>query len=319
MEEEQYKKIVVGFIVFNDNTAKYLPDFLSSLKSQTMQDFDVYVFNNGDVNGENVKMVKESFPAAEIFGAGDNLGFARGYNQLIRRAKDADADYFFITNPDMVYKEDALEKLVDRLDGDNNLGAVCPKLLRWDFEKKDKTDFIDTCGLNFRDGLKFYDVGQGEKDDLSWRYPYIVAPGGASGLWRMSDLERIKEDGEYFDERMFMYKEDCDMAYRFYLSDGEVSFVPEAVGWHDRTAALAGKGDLAVIKARRSKSANVRRWSVVNQEIMFRKYWHLQTNKSKFAITIYRLKVLAWILLMERFLLKDYLAIGKIKRYIRSY
>jgi GT2 family glycosyltransferase len=320
MDNQQYdKKVVVGFVVYNENTAKYLPDFLLSLKKQTWQDFDVFVFNNGDETGENIKLVKNSFPTAEIIGGGDNLGFARAYNQLLRRARELGTEYFFITNPDMVYNDDALEKLVGRLDSDRNVGAACPKILRWDFAKKEKTDFIDTCGLNFKEGLMFYDVGQGEKDDLSWRYPYIIAPGGASGLWRMEDLERIKEDSEYFDERMFMYKEDCDLAYRFFLSEGEVSFVPEAIGWHDRTAALEGKGNLAVIKARRNKSEKIRRWSVVNQEILFRKYWHLQSQKSKMAITIYRLKVLTWILLFERFLLKDYLKIGKIKRHIRNY
>jgi GT2 family glycosyltransferase len=110
-----------------------------------------------------------------------------------------------------------------------------------------------------------------------------------------------------------MYKEDCDVAYRFFLSGGKAICASEAIGWHDRTAAIKGRGDLAVIRARKTKSGNVRRWSLVNQEILFRKYWHLQSWRSKIAIIIYRLKVFIWIILFERFLLKDYLTIRKIK------
>lgn len=302
-------KLTIGFIIINDHTAKYLPDFLLSLKNQTFHDFKILAFNNGDENGENSRLIKEFFPDAEILGKGENIGFGRAYNQLIKKAKEDGAEYFFITNPDMIYNFDALEKLVEKLESDKNLDAVCPKLLRWDFTKKEKTDFIDTLGLNLHDGLMFYDVRQGEKDTN--KKAEIIAPGGASGLWRMEILEKIKEGENYFDERMFMYKEDCDLAYGFFLAGFKAECISEAVGWHDRSAAIKGKGDLAVIRARKNKSENVRRWSVVNQEILFRKYWNRQSFKSKLAIMIYRLKVFVWIILFERFLLKDCLTIGK--------
>jgi GT2 family glycosyltransferase len=303
----------IGFIIYNDYTVKYLSDFLASLKYQSCKDYKILVFNNGDEFGKNFKLIKDYFPEAEIIGDGENIGFGRAYNKLIRKAREKEVEYFFITNPDVVYNPDVLEKLVKKLENNKELGAVCPKLLRWDFVKRKKTDFIDTFGLNFRNGLMFYDVGQGKKDNLSPEEREIIAPGGASGLWRMEILEKIKEGENYFDSRMFMYKEDCDLAYRFFLSGGKAICASEAIGWHDRTAAIKGRGDLAVIRARKTKSGNVRRWSLVNQEILFRKYWHLQSWRSKIAIIIYRLKVFIWIILFERFLLKDYLTIRKIK------
>ncbi|MFA5247811.1 MAG: glycosyltransferase family 2 protein [Patescibacteria group bacterium] len=312
-------KVIVGFIIYNNHTAKYLPDFLGSLKNQTTQNFKIVAFNNGDEDGSNLEYIKNNFPEIEILGTGENIGFARAYNQMIKKAVNDGADYFFITNPDIVYNSNVLEKLVERLNSNMELGAVCPKLLRWDFDKKIKTGFIDSLGLNLKTGLKFYDVGQGEKDSALFSQEKIIGPGGASGLWRIKTLEKIKEGENYFDERMFMYKEDCDLTYRLHLSGDKAKFVSEAIGWHDRTVAIFGKGDLAVILARAKKSPLVRCWSVINQEILFKKYWSLQSWQSKLAITIYRLKVFVWIIFAERFLLKEYLTIKKIKSNLNCF
>ena len=89
-------KIIIGFIIFNDTTAKYLPDFLLSLKNQTYKDFKIIVFNNGDEDGVNLKYLKENFSEIEILGTGENIGFGRAYNQLIKKAAADGAEYFFI-------------------------------------------------------------------------------------------------------------------------------------------------------------------------------------------------------------------------------
>jgi GT2 family glycosyltransferase len=296
-------KIFIGFIIYNGSTSKYLPYFLKSLKAQTLENFKILAFNNGDENGDNLKILKEDFPEIEIMGNGSNLGFSVAYNQMITKAVEEKADYFWVTNPDIIYNEDVLTLLVARLENDAELGSVCPKLLRWDFTANKKTDLVDTYGIEMSGSLNFFDVGQGEKDYFDLRYCNILGPSGASGLYRLSALEKVKEDKKYFDENMFMYKEDCDLNYRLFLAEWESACVPEAVGWHDRTASAQGVGDLAVVKNRQQKSQQVRLWSFRNQQIIFWKYWKLQSPAAKFSIVIYELKVLIYALLFERFLL----------------
>jgi hypothetical protein len=85
--------------------------------------------------------------------------------------------------------------------------------------------------------------------------------------------------------------------------------VPEAVVYHDRTASGNGVGDAAAIIARKHKSRDVRRWSLLNQQLIFKKYWHLQDFISKLNIVCYLIKSFVFSLFFEQFLLKDFLTI----------
>jgi len=305
----EYRKIIIGFIIYGQHTLKYLPSFLLSLKNQTEQDFKIIAFNNGEGGDENEKYLRANFPEIEILSAGKNIGFAAAYNNLIARAFAIRAEYFLMTNPDVLFEPDVLEKLVNRLAADRELGSVGPKILKWNFLENKKTEIIDTYGIALKSGLRFFDVGQGKKDEITFRYARIIGPSGACGLFRMSALERIKENGKYLDERMFMYKEDCDLDYRLYLIQQESACVPEAVVYHDRTAAGIGINDAAVIAARKYKSRDVRRWSLLNQQLIFKKYWHLQNYISKINIILYLTKSFLYCLVFEQFLLKDFLQI----------
>jgi GT2 family glycosyltransferase len=306
---QKKNQILIGFIIYGQHTFKYLPHFLASLKKQTFKDFKIIAFNNGVANDENVKFLQANYPEIEIIGGGDNLGFARAYNRMITRAFDARVDYFLMTNCDMVYEPDVLEKLFQRLETDRELGSDCPKILKWDFAENKKTDIVDSYGVGLKSGLRFFDIGQGIKDNKKFRYARVIGPSGACGLFRMAALERVKEDDKYLDERMFMYKEDCDLDYRLYLIHQESACVPEAVVYHDRTATGTGSSDAAAIKARSGKSLDVRRWSLLNQQLIFKKYWHLQDFISRLNIIFYLIKSFFYSLVFEQFLLKDYFTI----------
>jgi len=297
-------KIIIGFIVYGQHTFKYLPFFLPSLKKQTFQNFKITAFNNGQAGDENERYLRTNYPEIEIMAEGKNFGFAAAYNRMIARAKNEQADYFLMTNSDIIFEPDVLEKLTQKLEADKDLGSASPKILKWNFAENKKTDFVDSYGIALKSGLRFFDVGQGKRDSEKFRQANIIGPSGACGLFRMAALEHVKEDEKYLDERMFMYKEDCDLAYRFYLSGQKSVCVPEAVIYHDRTASAAGIGDLAAIKARQEKSLAVRRWSLLNQQLIFKKYWHLQNFWSKLNIIWFRLKIFVYISIFERDLLK---------------
>jgi GT2 family glycosyltransferase len=311
-------KIIIGFIVYGQHTVRYLPYFLPTLRNQTYQNFKIVAFNNGAADDENVKYLQENYPEIEIMGGGENLGFSAAYNHLIRLAFNERADYFLMTNPDMLYEPDVLEKLAQRLAADSDLGSVCPKILRWNFTENKKTDLVDSYGIGLKSGLRFFDVGQSKKDDKRFRYIPIIGTSGASGLFRMAALERIKENGKYLDERMFMYKEDCDLDYRLFLIGQEAACVPEAVVYHDRTAAGSGTSDAAVIKARKNKSRGVRRLSLLNQQLIFKKYWHLQNLISRLNIIFYLSKSFFYSLFFEQFLLKDHCYLTFLRKYDKS-
>ena len=326
-------KLAVGFIMYNESSAKYLADFLPSLaaalKFLAPTDYQVYAWDNS-FNDEAVnRKFIESFnkPAGDSNDATDtsnhrptinyqtqglNLGFSRAYNILIGEAIKNRAEYFLMLNPDMVLETNAIAALVRALDNDASSAAVSPKILRWDFARRAPTRIIDSLGLILQPGLEFRDLGQGQEDRGQFDKAEIIGPSGAAGLWRVSALIKIAErptaaaSPQYFDERFFMYKEDCDLAYRLLIAGYISRLVPEAIIYHDRTAVIFGQGLWCRIVNRRQKSRPIRSWSFRNQHLIFVKHWKSQNNRNRVKIVLHCLSFLVFSLILEQFILKEY-------------
>jgi GT2 family glycosyltransferase len=308
-------KLVVGFLTYNDSSAKYLADFLPSLKKAldflSPQDYRVLVFDNSDLDNQLNRLAIESFNIScpgflEYIQAEGNLGFSRAYNILIHSALRLGSEYFLVINPDTLLEKETISELVFALDKNNELSSASPKIRRWDFAANTKTKEIDSCGLILKSGLRFQDLGQGQEDDKRFDSFSILGPSGAAGLFRLSALEKIKENEQYFDERFFMYKEDCDLAYRLYVSGAKSALVPSAIMYHDRTAASSGEGLVNKALDRRKKSRQIRIWSFRNQHLIFVKHWSKQNFASKIIIIFRVLIIGIFSLILEQFLLKEY-------------
>ena len=317
-------KIAIGFITYNADTAKYLPYFLDSLfkslENLSKDDFLVLARDNSEEpTNYNREYIEEVFNKEEELikfrWSGENVGFAKSYNAMIDEAINLGADLFLMINPDTVIASDALTKMIEVLESDKMLGSVAPKILHWDFVNLKLTDQIDTCGLRLSPGLVFSDIGQGLTDSGQFHDVSILGPSGAAGLYKISALEAIKEKTGYLDERMFMYKEDCDLAYRLSLVGFSSKLVTESVIYHDRTASAAGEGLLKTLKNRSGKSQQVMSWSFLNQHLLFIKFWPKQSIVAKFKILIKIVLFGIYALIWEPFLLKNY---SKISQYYRE-
>jgi GT2 family glycosyltransferase len=308
-------KLAVGFILYNENTSRYLPDFLPSLfralALRPAADYRIYAFDNSFADNPVNKDLLSKFPAIEYQTRGVNLGYGRAYNILINAASRDGAEYFLLINPDSLLDERSIEKLLAVLESDGSLAAAAPKIFRWDFARRAKTNILDSAGLILKPGLRFLDLGQGQTDKGQFDQAAIIGPSGAAGLFRLSALRAIAEktesgQPEYFDERFFMYKEDCDLAYRLFLSGGSTRLVPDSLIYHDRTAASSGLGLLSRWRDRQSKSRQVRAWSFRNQHLIFVKHWKKQNLANKALVAGQILFYLLFSLILEQFLLKEY-------------
>ena len=307
-------KLAVGFITYNDLTDKYLPFFLPSLAAALAaafpdeNDYRILAFDNSESESNaNRGYILQNYSDIEFLSAGGNIGFSRAYNRIIAKAAEAGAKYFLMLNPDILLEKDAVAGLIAALDDNVGLGSAAPCLLRWDFAANRRTDIIDSLGLSLKSGLRFIDLRQGKKmSDALPNFLNIIGPSGAAGLFRLSALEKIKENGKYFDERMFMYKEDCDLAYRLFLAGYKSACILPARMYHDRTASAPGSGMMSRLRARKFKGRQIKKWSFANQQLIYQKYWTLQNRQNKFIIIFDQIKVLFFILLFERYLLPEY-------------
>lgn len=310
-------KLAIGVITYNDSSAKYLPDFLGSLlvavNNLESVEWQILVRDNSEQENNPNQDYFNSIDQQHIsfIWSGANLGFAKAYNLMIAEAKGWGADYFLMLNPDTFIKPDAILEMLAVINSDEKIASVTPKILRWDFLDKKFTNYIDSCGLSISPSLVFKDIGQGRVDDGSFDNVVIVGASGAAALFRMSALEDAKDNNGYLDEDMFMYKEDCDLAYRLFSKGYKSSLVPQAIIYHDRSVAAKGRGLIGSILNRKTKNNLVKSWSFLNQHLLIIKHWHSQTLKSKILILSKLVLLWSYVLVFEPFLLKNYLIIKK--------
>lgn len=317
--ENNPPKIYVGFITYGETTARYLPYFLPSLKSQTFKNFKIVAVDNSQTReNANSLYLKSNFSEIDLTWAGENLGFAKAFNKMITQALAAGADFFLALNPDMIFATDFVEKIVRAIETEEKIGAVAPKIFKWDFAANQKTDRIDSLGLALNKEHRFFDAHQGEGDQ-----PALIAEQevfgftGAAVLLRLSALADVafnnERHQEYFDELMFMYKEDCDLSYRLRLAGWKIILAPEAVAYHNRAVAGKGKTNYEIALNRRTKNRLVKQWSFLNQWVLLLKIKNLPFSWNvKLATAWYQFKSLVFVLLFEQFLLKEFINLRRL-------
>jgi len=293
------------------------------------------VDNSDKEDNPNSGYIKKNYPKMKVHWAGENLGFAKANNIIIREAVSRGAEYVMLLNPDTVMEPDTVAKMAAALDNDSRLGSVSAKILKWDFENNLKTEIIDSCGMKMKKGLKFFDIGQNQRDHGQFDNSEILGPSGTAPMYRLKALERVKiasDDSppslprrgsgggvQYFDELMFMYKEDCDLNYRLKLAGYASRLVSEAKIYHDRSTSGLGESDIKVALGRSAKSRQTKAWAYLHQHIMFVKFWATLGSAGKLAALWHGLKMFVFVLIFEQHLLKEYINLFKIRKKITKY
>lgn len=332
MEINRPARIYVGFITYN-STAKYLPYFLPSLKRQSFKDFKIIAVDNSEQEkNENSSYIKNNFPEIDLKRFGENLGFAKAYNIMIDQAVKAGAEYFLALNPDMILEPNMMEEILKVIKSDDKIAVVAPKILKWDFGNKIETNVVDSYGVVCDRKFRFRDDGQGQPDSrLVGKVEEIFGFTGAAVMFNLKALAdvayieekkiiggKISGGKEYFDELMFMYKEDCDLSLRLRLAGWKIKLAGAAIVYHDRTASRVGDSMWRIIKNRTGKKRKIKIWSFRGQWIIVLKYSQLAFSlKTKFYIWWYQFEILAFTILFEQYLLQELIGIWKIKELIR--
>ncbi len=184
---------------------------------------ETLVVDNGSADG-SAEAVRERFPWVELIALDENLGFARGNNVGLRRAKGRHA---LLLNSDTVVLPDALESCVRYLDAHPDVGVVGPQLLNPDRSKQN-------CIHNFP-GLVSEIVPKGVLETLfprrypSKRYVHpepieVEAVLGACLFVRGSVLD----DVGLMPEDYFFFLEETDWCFQIRRAGWKIVQVPTA-------------------------------------------------------------------------------------------
>jgi len=209
----------VAIMIINYNGLKWLPTCLESVARTDYPRLDVYIVDNGSVDG-SVEYVKKNFPWVKVIQHPRNLGFAEGYNRAIRKIE---ADYVALLNSDVeVLNPGWIKLLVDVETKDPMNAAVACKMVSMDDHSR--IDSVGGMGIPFWRG--FVDIGRAEYDqgqyDQKGFEPFAFC-GGAALIKRVVFLRLGGFDGKFF-----LYVEDADFSWRLRLQGYKIGFAPDA-------------------------------------------------------------------------------------------
>jgi GT2 family glycosyltransferase/MoaA/NifB/PqqE/SkfB family radical SAM enzyme len=163
---------------------------------------------------------------------GKNLGFSAANNVGIAASK---GKYVICLNFDCLLTPEFLQHVWDAFEADPRVGMISGKLRK--LVDMNGTMYLDSTGIDFTTLIPA-DRGEWEYDEGQYdSAKAIFGPSGAAGCYRRSALDEVAYKGrQYFDEQMFTYCEDIDLAWRLNLAGWRGLYVPRALAFHERGA-----------------------------------------------------------------------------------
>jgi GT2 family glycosyltransferase len=213
-----------SIIIPNWNGREHLARCLPALSTQTYQDIQVIVVDNGS-DDESVMWLRENYPSVEIVALEHNLGFAAACNAGIQTAA---AELVITLNNDTVPYPDfvaALLRATDRFPGVGMFAAIL-----W---LEGEPPLIDAAGVEVDRLGVAWNIARGSP---AAELPSIpgspFGPCAGAALYR----RRLLQDVGQFDEGYFAYLEDVELAWRARWAGWECISVSDAVVRHVHSA-----------------------------------------------------------------------------------
>ena len=207
----------VSIVILNWNGEEYLKRFLPSVTKTKYSNLEIIVGDNAS-SDNSISLVKNNFPDVKILENPINYGFAKGYNEILKRVN---ADYYVLLNSDVETSENWLQPCIDFLENNNKAEACQPQIL--DLKNKNHYEYagasggyIDIWGFPFCKGRVFDTIEEKRADyqkneEVFW----------ASGACLIIKANRYHELGG-LDEDFFAHMEEIDLCWRLKNEGGQV-------------------------------------------------------------------------------------------------
>lgn len=199
-----------------------LIETLRTLADQTVP-AECVLLDNGS-RDDSVEVVERDLPDVRIVKLGANLGFGPALNEGVRRHP---AELLIFANNDVLYERRFVECLLDA--AGEGRATVAGVLLG-----KDDPGAIDSAGVMVDSTLLAFDYLHGEPVGVAMEAPPPLGPTGAAMLVPLSAFRSVGG----FDDRIFAYLEDVDLALRLRTLGVRCRLAAEARGIHRHSATL---------------------------------------------------------------------------------
>jgi len=178
-------------------------------------DFEIIIVDNNSTNS-TVSIIEKDFKNVRLIRNNKNIGFGAAHNIAIKLGR---GKYHLVLNPDIIFTENSVGKLVNFMEANPEIGLVSPKIVYPDGKiqylckrlpclfdliiRRFTPRFIQNLFKKRIDYFEMRETGYNKIMDV----PYLS---GSVMLFRKSILEKIGG----FDENFYMYFEDTDITRR---------------------------------------------------------------------------------------------------------
>ncbi|MEK7452168.1 MAG: glycosyltransferase family 2 protein [Patescibacteria group bacterium] len=225
---------MMSVITVNFKTVDYLHTMLASLfRFHNVSNVEVIVVENG--SGDDLSVLRQSFPQVIYLESQTNLGFAGACNL---GAKHAHGDFILLLNPDVVFVNDAIHQIEKQMIKNPDIGIGGISLKNFDGTQQ-------ACVWRFPKPLDQFLV-------LS-KIPHLIPSIAPVARWRMTDFDYTQSQdvdqvmGAFFcirrnvfdelqglDDGFFMWYEEVDFCKRAKEAGFRVRFFSEISALHKK-------------------------------------------------------------------------------------
>ena len=184
---------------------------------------DVVLVDNGS-DDDSIELARRLLPGVRVVELGENLGFGRAINRAVAAVP---GDPLILLNNDAVPEARFVEALLEGLG--EGVDSVAGVLLQ-----ERSPELIDSAGVVADATLMGFDYLHGEPAEAAETASPPLGPTGGAALYRREAFEAVGG----FDERIFLYYEDLDLALRLGARGGRCRLAPEAWALHAYSASL---------------------------------------------------------------------------------
>jgi len=207
---------MVSISIVTYNNDKVIKKCLQNIfKNTNKTDFELIIVDNKS-SDNTVSIIEKDFKNIRLIKNNRNIGFGAAHNKAIKLGR---GEYHLVINPDIIFTEDSIEKLLNFMEKNPDVGLISPKIILSNGSIQylcrrlpSLFDFIIIRFMPkfirnfFQARIDYYEMRETGYNKIT----DVLFLTGAFMLIRSSVFDKIG----VFDENFFMYFEDVDLCRR---------------------------------------------------------------------------------------------------------
>jgi hypothetical protein len=226
-----------------------LAPLMESLRAQTTPT-EVVIVDNGSTDGSQ-EMLRAEYPEVELIELGENIGFGPALNRAVAATA---GDPVVLLNNDVVCEPRFLEALLEPT-------ATGAEMVAGVLLSERDPRLIDSAGVIADRTLMGFDYLNGERREALEAAPPPLGPTGGAALFSRAAFDAVGG----FDERIFLYYEDLDLALRLRAQGARCELAPQAAAVHAYSQTLGAASGAKYARTGWSRGYMLRRYGVMGR------------------------------------------------------